>query len=210
MQISTAARLQRAIPSAGIGLIAGALLVTLANVFPMILLWGVGPVIVGSILISTIPAGVHLKAWKAIAAVLLSLPAYFLAFLALAATASFAQSHGLRPSSLVSDMGTDTLCGLAVATLTACVEMELLSWLLSGYWSLRHAFLLVGAGLTVLAVTYRIGEVAQRTVSHPSNGIQLWLFFGPLFVVGGSLVTAIVDDQIRYKSNETPWKRGYR
>jgi hypothetical protein len=196
VQVSGQVRINNAITPATIGAIAGALLVILASSIPLIVLWGVGPVIVGSIIFATTSPSRKIKAWKAAIAVVLSIPAYLLAFFALAFTTSFAQSHGLRPSDSISDLGIDMSCGLAAAVLTACVEMEILSWFLSGLWSLRHAFLLMGSGLVVLAITCGIGMLAKKLVAHPSNTLELWVFFGPMLLLGGASVTAIVHDQV--------------
>ena len=56
--------------------------------------------------------------------------------------------------------------------------------------------MLMGSGLVVIAITCGIGILAKRFLAHQSDTLRLWVFFGPMLLLGGALVTAIVYDQV--------------
>jgi hypothetical protein len=179
------------------GAFAGMFLLMLARAIPLLLVFGVGPVIVGSSVLAVVTQDVPVGKVRAIAAVLLSVPAYVAAFACFAATASFIQSHGGRPSTLLSDLGPDIVLGLIAAVVVAGILLELLAFLISGRWSTTAAVGLVCGGIGSVACAYIAKVVYFRLAGPPEGVAQLLVFFGPLFVVGGGITAMIIGEQIR-------------
>ncbi len=186
------------------GALAGLFLLALANTIPLLLVFGVGPAIVGSSVLAAAAQDVPVGKVRAIAAVLLSVPAYLLAFVSFAATASFFQHHSGTHSTLLSDLGPDIVLGLVVAVVVAGTLLEFLAFLLSGRWSTLAAIGIAGGGIGSIACAY-VAKVAYFQLAGPPEGIaQTVIFFGPLFVVGGGITAMIVGEQIKKSAQPEP------
>jgi hypothetical protein len=179
------------------GAFAGIFLLILANVIPLLLVFGVGPAIVGSCILAAIAQDIQLGTMKAVAAVLLSIPAYLLAFGGFAATASFFQRHGAEPSTLLSDLGPDIVLGLVVAVVIASVLLESLGFLLSGRWSTLAALGVAGGGIGSIACAYAAKVVYFHLAGPPEGAAQIAILFGPLFILGGAITAMVIGEQIK-------------
>jgi len=179
------------------GAFAGIFLLLLAKAVPLLLVFGVGPVIVGSCLLATATENIRVDKMRAIAAVVLSIPAYLLAFAGFAATASFFQRHGTKPSTLLSDLGPDIILGLVVAVVIAGILLEGLAFLLSKHWSTPALAGLVGGGLASVALAYALKVAYFHLAGPPEGSAQIIVLFGPLFIVGGGVTAMILGEQIR-------------
>ena len=102
-------------------------------------------------------------------AVLLGVPAYFVAFLAFAATVSYIQHHGGPVSSLPSEMKSDRLLGLLAAVTVASLELECLAFLLSKRWSTTATIGLLLGGVSSVALAY-VGSVIPARTSGATEG----------------------------------------
>jgi hypothetical protein len=175
----------------------GILLVLLFKAIPLILVFGVGPAVMGSIVITVFLLGVRIAAWRALLAVFLSIPAYFIAFLVFAATMSFMQHHGSPASSVLSDMKPDVVFGLLASVTVAGVLLEALALLLSKRWSTLALAGLAGGGIASVALAY-VAKVAYFHLAGPPEGFaQIIILFGPLLVVGGGITATIIGEQVR-------------
>jgi hypothetical protein len=178
------------------GVFVGVLLIVLFKAIPLVLVFGVGPAVVGSIVLTSFLLNIRVSARRAILAVLLSIPAYFVAFLVFAAVMSFMQSHGSSASSVLSDMRPDVVLGLLAAVTVASVLLEALALLLSKRWSTRAFAGLAGGGIFSVALAYA-AKVAYFRVSGPPEGFaQIIVLFGPLFIVGGGITAMIIGEQV--------------
>jgi hypothetical protein len=179
------------------GMFVGILLVVLFKAIPLVLVFGVGPAVVGSIVLTAFLLNIRISAWRTLLAVLLSVPAYFVAFLAFAATMSFMQQHGLPASSLPSDMKSDVVLGLLAAVTVAGILLEALALLLSKSWSMLALAGLVGGGVGSVLLAY-LANVAYSHIAGPPEGFaQILVLFGPLFIVGGGITAMIIGEQLR-------------
>jgi hypothetical protein len=178
------------------GVFVGILLVVFFKAIPLVLVFGVGPAVVGSIVLTAFLLDIRVPRWRALIAVLLSIPAYFVAFLAFAATMSFMQSHGSSASSVLSDMRPDVVVGLLAAVTVASVLLETLALLLSKRWSTLAAARLAGGGIGSVALAY-VAKVAYFHFLGPPEGFaQIAVLFGPLFIAGGGITATIIGEQI--------------
>jgi|GEM_PF-6674081 len=178
------------------GVLAGILLALLCRPVPLLLVFGAGPVIVGAVVLTLLFLKVRIPGWRALLAVLLSAPAYFVAFLAFAATESYIQQHGGHVSSLPSDMKFDVVLGMLAAVIVASIELECLALLLSRKWSTRAALGLLVGGVAAVAAAYVANAVYVRVAGPKEGFIETLVYFGPLFVVGGAFTAAIVGEQV--------------
>jgi hypothetical protein len=179
------------------GATAGLFLLLLAKVIPLLLLFGVGPAIIGSCLLAVAAENVRISMAKGIAAVLLSIPAYLLAFATFAATASFCQRHWARPSSLLSDLGPDIVLGLVAAVLVASILLESLAFLLSRRWSTLAALGMAGGGIASIGCAYAAKVTYFHLAGAPEGAAQIVILFGPLFILGGAITTMVMGQQIK-------------
>jgi hypothetical protein len=174
----------------------GILLVVLFNAIPLVLVFGVGPAVVGSIVLTAFLLDIRIPRWRALLAVLLSVPAYFVAFLAFAATTSFMQQHGLPASSLISDLKSDVVLGLLAAVTVAGILLEALALLLSKRWSMWALAGLVGGGVGSVALAYAANVAYVHFAGPPEGFAQIIVLFGPLFIVGGGITAMIIGEQV--------------
>jgi hypothetical protein len=188
--------LQQRVVFALSGAFAGTLLVIGESVHPLTLVFGVGPLIVGSCALAAASQGIRLSTIRVASAMLLSIPAYFVAFFSFAATISFFQQHGVRASSLISDVGPDVVLGLAAAVIVAGLLLEGLAFLLSGRWSTITAIGLGAAGIASVGCTYLARLLYWQMFGPPKGLSDLFLFFGPLFIFGGGMTTLIIGEQM--------------
>lgn len=190
-------KIQSYLVFAGSGVFAGLFLLALANTIPLLLVFGVGPAIVGSCVLAAVAQDVPVGWVRTVAAVLLSVPAYLLAFASFAGSASMFQHHSGAHSTLLSDLGPDIVLGLVVAVVVAGGLLEVLAFLLSGRWSTLAAIGIAGGGIVSIACAY-VAKVAYFHLAGPPEGVaQTVIFFGPLFVVGGGITAMIVGEQIK-------------
>jgi hypothetical protein len=178
------------------GMFVGMLLVVLFKAIPLVLVFGVGPAIVGSVVVTALLLDIKISAWRALLGVLLSVPAYLTAFFAFAATTSFMQRHGLPASSLTSDLKSDVLLGLLAAVTVASLLLETLALLLSKRWSMLALAGLEGGGVGSVLLAY-LANVAYSHFAGPPEGFaQILVLFGPLFIVGGGVTSMIIGEQV--------------
>lgn len=178
------------------GLFAGVLLLVLAKVLPLILLFGVGPTMVGACLVAAMEQRIHVGLTRGVAAIVLSVPAYLLSFAAFAETSGFAQRHGLIPSSRISDLGADIVLGLVAAVLVASILLEGLAFLLSGRWRTRAAVAMMVGGVGSILCSFAAREAYGRLAGPPQGTAQLAILFGPLLLIGGAVTTMIIGEQM--------------
>lgn len=179
------------------GMFVGILLVLLFKAIPLVLVFGVGPAIIGSTVITAILLEIRVARWRAALAVLLSIPAYFAAFIAFAATMSFMQNHGSTASSLLSDMKSDVVLGLLVAVTVASLFLEALAYLLSTRWSTWSALELAGGGIGSVALACAAKASYSQVMGRPEGFAQIIVLFGPLFIVGGGVTAMVIGEQMR-------------
>lgn len=178
------------------GVLAGIVLAVLCRPVPLLLVFGVGPVVVGATVLTLFSLGARIPAWRALLAVLLSIPAYFVAFLTFAATKSHMQQHGWPMSAVPSDLGSDDLLGMLAAVVVASLGLECLALLLSRRWSMRATMGLLVGGIVSVVAAY-VASAAYMRVAGPTEGFMETLAcFGPLFVVGGAFTAAILGEQV--------------
>ena len=185
------------------GAVAGVFLLVLAKIVPLLLIFGVGPAIVGSCVMAAVAQDVPVGKVRAVAALLLSVPAYLLAFASFAATASFFQRHGRTPSTLISDLGPDIVLGLVAAVVIAGVLLELVAFLLSGRWSTLAALALVSGGLGSIVCAYAAKVSYFHLAGAPEGQAQIAILFGPLFILGGAITTMVIGEQIKNSDRAT-------
>ena len=185
------------------GLCAGLLLLVLSWINPFVLLFGVGPAIFSSIVLTCFSIGIRLAVWRAVLAVALSIPAYLIAFFVFAASTSFMQAHGVGASSLISDLGPDTIVGLLVAVVVAAVLLELLALLLSRHWDTRVMAELTAACIGCVFLAFVAGFMYLHFLGHAEGIAQSFLFFGPLFLVGGAATATIIGGQIKSSTRQS-------
>lgn len=179
------------------GLFAGTVSLVLAKPFPLLLVFGVGPAIVGSCVLAAVFQNIRVNTVRAVAAVLLSVPAYLLSFGGFAATASFFQEHGTKPSTLLSDLGPDILLGLVAAVVIASVLLEGLAFLLSKRWSTWAVAALAGGGIGSVVLAYAAKVPYFHLAGPPEGSAQIVILFGPLFIVGGAITAMVIGEQVR-------------
>jgi hypothetical protein len=179
------------------GLFAGTVLLVLAKPFPLLLVFGVGPAIVGSCVLAAVFQNIRVSTVRAVAAVLLSIPAYLLSFGGFAATASFFEEHGTKPSTLLSDLGPDIILGLVAAVVIASILLEGLAFLLSKRWSTWAAAALAGGGIGSVALAYAVKVAYFRLAGPPEGAAQIVILFGPLFIIGGAITATVIGGQVR-------------
>lgn len=179
------------------GAFAGIFLLLLAKAIPLLLVFGVGPAIVGSCLMAAATENVRIDKLRGIAAVVLSIPAYLLSFGGFAATASFLQRHGAKPSTLLSDLGPDIVLGLVVAVVIASILLEGLAFLLSKRWSTPALVGLAGGGIASIALACAVKASYFHLIGPPEGSAQIIVLFGPLFIVGGGVTAMILGEQVR-------------
>lgn len=179
-----------------VGAISGAVLVGLSRALPVLLVTGVGPVVLCGAVGTAWALGVRIAAWRALLAVVLSVPAYLAALGAFAVTASYAQSHGVPASSLLSDMKPDVLLGLIAAVIVASFLLEVLGLLLSKRWSNLSAFGLLAGGIFAVICSYAAHSAYVRVVGPPEGLMQILILFGPLFIIGGAVTSGVLGQQI--------------
>jgi hypothetical protein len=150
----------------------------------------------GAVVLTLFFLHVRIPRWRALLAVLLGVPAYFVAFLAFAATVSYIQHHGGPVSSLPSDMKFDRLLGLLAAVTVASLELECLAFLLSKKWSTTATIGLLLGGVSSVALAYVGSLIPARTSGSTEGFIPILMFFGPLFIVGGAFATGIIGEQV--------------
>jgi hypothetical protein len=179
------------------GSFAGTILLILAKPFPLLLVLGVGPAIVGSCVLATALLNIRVSAVRAVAAIFLSVPAYLLSFGGFAATASFFQQHGTKSSTLLSDLGPDIILGLIAAVVIASVLLEGLAFLLSKRWSTWAAAALAGGGIGSVALAYAVKVAYFHLAGPPEGSAQIVILFGPLFIIGGAITATVIGEQVR-------------
>ncbi|WP_158942888.1 hypothetical protein [Granulicella sp. S190] len=185
------------------GAISGALLVALSRALPVLLVAGVGPIFICCALGTAWALGMRVSGWRALLAALLSVPAYLAALGTFAVTASYAQSHGLPASSLLSDMKPDVLLGLIAAVLVASLLLEVLAFLLSKHWSNLAAFGLLAGGMVAVVCSYAVHAAYVRIAGHPEGLMQILTLFGPLFIIGGAVTSGVIGEQMQKFSNRS-------
>jgi hypothetical protein len=185
------------------GAISGACLVALSKGLPELLVAGVGPVFIFCAVGTAWALGIRVVGWRALLATLFSIPAYLAALGAFAVTASYAQSHGLPASSLLSDMKTDVLLGLVAAVLVASFLLEVLALLLSKHWSNRSALILLAGGILAVVCSYLAHAAYVRLVGPPEGLVQVLTLFGPLFIIGGAVISGVIGEQMQEFSNRS-------
>lgn len=182
------------------GGMAGVFLLVLAKAIPLLLLFGVGPCIVGASVLAALAQDIPIRPIRSAVAVLLSIPAYLLAFGGFAETASLMQRHGAAASSVLSDMRPDVLLGLVVAVVIASVLLEALTILISGRWSALALGGMLAGGLVSVACSYTAKVIYFHTAGPPEGSTQIAILFGPLFIIGGGMTAMVLGGQMKLAS----------
>lgn len=183
------------------GAVAGIFPLLLFKIIPLVLVFGVGPAVLGSIVVAAFSLDIPVSPWRWLLAILLSIPIYFGVFLAFATTMSYSQRHGLSASSVLSDMKPDVLLGLIVAVLIASVLLECLALLLSAHWSTSAALSMAAGGVASVACAYLAKVVYFYLAGPPEGAAQIVILLGPLFVLGSAIVAMVIGKQIEQSSD---------
>ena len=173
------------------GAVSGVTTALVGAKWPVVLAVGVGPAFLLALLAASSFAG----AWKRVArswqrwfiAAALSTAVYILSLFAFNLAAGYSPDllNVLQSSDIVDFRG-DVWVGLVAALLIASAGIELVAWVLVGYWSTRAFLALTIAGLTTVLLTYGATSMAHN----------YWSFFGVLFPLGQGSFCGLVGLQI--------------
>lgn len=179
------------------GLAAGLVTVAGATVWPMLLVYGVGPTFFVAVLAAIILTGsssyLSRGWWRIIAGICICTLAYLLAFFTFWVVAGYLPDLlGIRAADDRVGFGADVWVGLLPAALVASACVELLVYVLTSEWSNSFLSRFAAAGLVSVLVTF-VADLA---------GHSYWTFYGILLPVGESLFCWIVGAQIWMSSRQ--------